>query len=64
MFQSSTFLETRGLCKSYGSGETRQNVLRSMDLSVGKGEFCVLLGVAWHIAGGENGTLISASRRS
>ena len=44
MFQSSTFLETRGLCKSYGSGETRQNVLRSMDLSVGKGEFCVLLG--------------------
>lgn len=44
MSQTSTFLEARGLCKSYGTGDTRQDVLRSMDLSVGKGEFCVLLG--------------------
>lgn len=44
MSQTSTFLEASGLCKSYGTGDTRQDVLRSMDLSVGKGEFCVLLG--------------------
>lgn len=44
MSQTSNFLEARGLCKSYGTGDTRQDVLRNMDLSVGKGEFCVLLG--------------------
>ena len=38
------FLEVRGLKKSFGSGETRQDVLRGLDFTVGKGEFCVLLG--------------------
>ena len=30
--------------KGFGSGETRQEVLRGMNFSVAKGEFCVLLG--------------------
>ena len=38
------FLEIRNLKKSFGRGETRQEVLRGMDFSVKKGEFCVLLG--------------------
>ncbi len=38
------FLEIVGLKKGFGSGETRQEVLRGMNFSVSKGEFCVLLG--------------------
>ncbi len=38
------FLEVRGLKKSFGSGDTRQDVLKGLDFTVGKGEFCVLLG--------------------
>lgn len=38
------FLEVRGLKKSFGSGETKQEVLKELDFIVGKGEFCVLLG--------------------
>ena len=38
------FLEVRGLKKSFGSGETKQEVLKGLDFTVGKGEFCVLLG--------------------
>ncbi len=38
------FLEVRGLKKSYGSGDTRQDVLRGVDFAVAKGEFLVLLG--------------------
>ncbi len=38
------FLEIRDLKKSFGTGEARQEVLRGMDFSVKKGEFCVLLG--------------------
>ncbi len=38
------FLEVRGLKKSFGSGETRQEVLKDLDFTVAKGEFCVLLG--------------------
>ena len=38
------FLEVHGLKKSFGSGDTRQDVLRGLDFSVSKGEFCVLLG--------------------
>ena len=38
------FLVIQGLCKSYGEGESRQEVLKGLDLSVSKGEFCVLLG--------------------
>lgn len=38
------FLEITDLRKGYGSGETRQEVLRGLSFSVAKGEFCVLLG--------------------
>ena len=38
------FLEIKDLKKSFGSGEARQDVLRGMDFTVAKGEFCVLLG--------------------
>ena len=38
------FLEIVDLKKGYGSGDTRQEVLRGMNFSVAKGEFCVLLG--------------------
>ena len=38
------FLEIKDLKKSFGTGEARQDVLRGMDFTVGKGEFCVLLG--------------------
>ena len=31
------FLEVRGLKKSFGSGDTRQDVLRGLDFSVSKG---------------------------
>ena len=38
------FLEIVDLKKGFGIGETRQEVLRGMNFSVAKGEFCVLLG--------------------
>ena len=38
------FLEIVNLKKSFGEGETRQEVLRGLSFSVVKGEFCVLLG--------------------
>lgn len=38
------FLEIVDLKKGYGSGETRQEVLRGMTFSVARGEICVLLG--------------------
>lgn len=38
------FLEIVDLKKGFGSSETRQEVLRGMNFSVSKGEFCVLLG--------------------
>lgn len=38
------FLEIVDLKKSYGSGDTRQDVLRGMSFCVAKGEICVLLG--------------------
>ena len=38
------FLEIVDLKKGFGSGETRQEVLRGMNFSVAKGAFCVLLG--------------------
>lgn len=38
------FLEIVGLTKSFGEGEARQDVLRGVDFTVKKGEFCVLLG--------------------
>ncbi len=39
-----TFLEIRDLKKSFGTGEAKQDVLRGMNFTVSKGEFCVLLG--------------------
>ena len=38
------FLEIKDLWKSYGEGDTRQEVLKGMSFDVAKGEFCVLLG--------------------
>lgn len=38
------FLEIVDLKKGFGSGDTRQEVLRGMNFSVAKGEFCLLLG--------------------
>ena len=38
------FLEIKDLMKSFGTGEAKQEVLRGMNFTVNKGEFCVLLG--------------------
>ncbi len=38
------FLEVSNVFKAYGEGDSRQEVLRGMDFTVTKGEFCVLLG--------------------
>lgn len=38
------FLEIVDLKKGFGSGENRQEVLRGVNFSAAKGEFCVLLG--------------------
>ncbi len=38
------FLEIHGLTKSYGAGENRVEVLKKLNLSIEKGESCVLLG--------------------
>ncbi len=38
------FLEIKDLKKSFGTGEAKQDVLRGMNFTVKKGEFCVLLG--------------------
>ena len=42
--QERKFLEIVELRKGFGSGDTRQEVLRGMNFTVAKGEFCVLLG--------------------
>lgn len=38
------FLEITGIRKSFGTGDSRVEVLKGIDLSIEKGEFCVLLG--------------------
>ena len=38
------FLEIRGIKKSFGTGDSRVNVLKGLDLNIEKREFCVLLG--------------------
>ena len=38
------FLQIQGIKKSFGSGDSRVNVLKGLDLEIEKGEFCVLLG--------------------
>lgn len=42
--KSTMFLEINDLKKSFGQGDSRVQVLRGIDLSVDKGEICVLLG--------------------
>ena len=38
------FLEVNGIKKGFGEGESRVEVLKGIDVSIEKGEFCVLLG--------------------
>lgn len=38
------FLKINGIKKSFGEGESRTEVLKGIDLSIEKGEICVLLG--------------------
>ena len=38
------FLEIRGIKKSFGTGDSRVNVLKGLDLNIEKGVFCVFLG--------------------
>lgn len=38
------FIEISGIKKSFGSGDSRVEVLKGIDLEIEKGEFCVLLG--------------------
>lgn len=38
------FLEIKGITKHFGEGESRVEVLKGIDLSMDKGEICVLLG--------------------
>ena len=38
------FLETKGITKHFGDGESRVNVLKGIDMSMEKGEICALLG--------------------
>ena len=38
------FLEIQGIRKSFGEGENKVEVLKGIDFSMEKGEFCVLLG--------------------
>lgn len=39
-----TFLGIHGIKKAFGSGDSRIQVLKGIDLDIRKGEFCVLLG--------------------
>ncbi len=38
------FLEIKQIKKSFGTGDSRVNVLKGIDLKIERGEFCVLLG--------------------
>ena len=38
------FLEIENIKKSFGENESKVTVLKGIDLSVDKGDFCVLLG--------------------
>ena len=39
------FLEIRNIKKSFGTGDSKVDVLKGLDLDIEKGEFCVLLAV-------------------
>lgn len=39
-----SFVEIKGLKKSYGEGEAKAMVLKGVDIAIEKGELCVLLG--------------------
>ena len=41
-----SFVEIKGLKKSYGEGDAKALVLRGVDVSIEKGELCVLLGAS------------------
>ena len=53
------FLEIRGIKKNFGEGDSLVEVLKGIDLSVEKGEFCVLLGPS----GSGKSTLLNIKRR-
>ena len=38
------FLEVQGMRKSFGTGDSKVDVLKGLDLQIERGEFCVLLG--------------------
>lgn len=38
------YLDVQGLCKSYGEGEARVEVLKDISLQIDRGEMCTLLG--------------------
>lgn len=38
------FLEIKGIRKSFGTGDSRVDILKGLNLEIEKGEFCVLLG--------------------
>ena len=38
------FIEINDIRKSYGSGESKVEVLKGINIGIEKGEFCVLLG--------------------
>ncbi len=42
--QCDILLRARGLCKSYGRAPTRLEVLKGLDLTLGKGEFLAIMG--------------------
>lgn len=39
-----SFVEIKGIKKHFGEGDSRVEVLKGIDLSIEKGEMCVLLG--------------------
>ena len=41
-----SFVEIHNLKKSYGEGEARQTVLSGVDITIEKGEFCVIVGAS------------------
>lgn len=49
------FIEISNIKKSYGSGESRVDVLKGISTGIEKGEFCVLLGPS----GSEKSTLLN-----